>query len=78
MRDIQNTVMRPDLDNDTKRKEIQRIYKSGMEDAIRAKYFWIPDLQSKKLVENETILNINGTQYLYKGIGDDIFLEIKE
>lgn len=78
MRDIQNTVMRPDLDNDTKRKEIQRIYKSGMEDAIRAKYFWIPDLQSKPLVENETILNINGTQYLYKGIGDDIFLEIKE
>ena len=78
MRDIQNTVMRPDLDNDTKRKEIQRIYKSGMEDAIRAKYFWIPDLQSKQLVENETILNINGTQYLYKGIGDDIFLEIKE
>lgn len=78
MRDIQNTVMRPDLDNDTKRKEIQRIYKSGMEDAIRAKYFWIPDLQNKELIENETVLNINGTQYLYKGIGDDIFLEIKE
>jgi hypothetical protein len=78
MRDIQNIVMTPDLDNDTKRKEIQRIYKSGMEDAIRAKYFWIPDLQNKPLVENETILNINGTQYLYKGIGDDILLEIKE
>lgn len=78
MRDIQNTVMRPDLDNDTKRKEIQRIYKSGMEDAIRAKYFWIPDLQNKELIKDETILNINGTQYLYKGIGDDIFLEVKE
>lgn len=78
MRDIQNTVMRPDLDNDTKRKEIQRVYKSGIEDAIRAKYFWIPDLQNKPLIENETILNINGTQYLYKGIGDDILLEIKE
>lgn len=78
MRDIQNIVMTPDLDNDTKRKEIQKRYKSGIEDAIRAKYYWIPDLQNKPLVENETILNINGTQYLYKGIGDDIFLEIKE
>lgn len=77
MRDIQNIVM-SDLDNETKRKEIQRTYKSGMEDAIRAKYYWIPDLQNKPLVENETILNVNGTQYLYKGIGDDIFLEIKE
>lgn len=78
MRDIQNIVMTPDLDNDTKRKEIQKRYKSGIEDAIRAKYYWISDLQNKPLVENETILNINGTQYLYKGIGDDIFLEIKE
>lgn len=78
MQNIQNIVMSPDMDNDTKRKEIQRIYKSGMEDAIRAKYYWIPDLQNKELVKDETILNINGTQYLYKGIGDDIFLEVKE
>lgn len=77
MRDIQNIVM-SELDNDTKRKEIQRTYKTGMEAAIKAKYYWIPDLQNKPLVENETVLNINGTQYLYKGIGDDIFLEIKE
>jgi hypothetical protein len=76
MRDIQNIVM-SDLDEETKRKEIQRTYKSGVEAAIKAKYFWIPDLQ-KPLVENETLININGTQYLYKGIGDDIFLEIKE
>lgn len=78
MRDIQNIVMSPELDNETKRKEIQKTYKTGIENAIRAKYYWIPDLQNKPLVENETVLNINGTQYLYKGIGDDIFLEIKE
>lgn len=78
MRDIQNIVMTPDLDNETKKREIQRTYKKGMEAAIKAKYYWIPDLQNKELVENETVLNINGTQYLYKGIGDDIFLEIKE
>ena len=78
MRDIQNIVMSPNLDNETKRKEIQKTYKTGIENAIRAKYYWIPDLQNKPLIENETILNINGTQYLYKGIGDDIFLEVKE
>lgn len=78
MQDIQRIVTLPGMDNDTKKKEIKRIYKSGMEDAIRAKYYWIPDLQNKELVKDETILNINGTQYLYKGIGDDIFLEVKE
>lgn len=78
MQNIQRIVTLPGMDNDTKKKEIKRIYKSGMEDAIRAKYFWIPDLQNKELIKDETILNINGTQYLYKGIGDDIFLEVKE
>lgn len=78
MRDMQNIVMSPDIDEETKRKEIQRTYKAGVEAAIKAKYYWIPDLQNKPLVENETILNINGTQYLYTGIGDTIFLEIKE
>lgn len=77
MAGIQDIVM-SDLDNETKRKEIHRTYKAGVEAAIKAKYYWIPDLQNKELIENETILNINGTQYLYKGIGDDIFLEIKE
>lgn len=77
MAGIQDIVM-SDLDNETKRKAIQRTYKAGVEAAIKAKYYWIPDLQNKELIENETVLNINGTQYLYKGIGDDIFLEMKE
>lgn len=73
---IQN-IVKSNLDADTKKREIKRIYKDGMIQAIRTKYYWIPDLQNKELIENETILDINGTQYLYQGIGDTLFLEQK-
>lgn len=78
MRDIQNIVMNPDMSDDEKRQAIHSTYRYGIENAIKAKYYWIPDLQNQPLVPGETILKINGRQYLYKGIGDDIFLEVKE
>lgn len=78
MRDIQNTVMNPDMSDDEKRQAIHSIYRYGIESAIKAKYYWIPDLQNQPLIPDETLLNINGRQYIYKGIGDDIFLEVKE
>lgn len=78
MQDIQNVVMSPDMDEADKRKAIHSIYRYGIESAIKARYYWIPDLQNQELVPGETLLNINGRQYLYQGIGDDIFLEVKE
>jgi len=74
---VQDIAQDPSIPPETKEKEISKVYKNGVEEAIKAKYYWIPDLQ-QPLVKDETIININGTQYLYKGIGDDIFLEIKE
>ena len=78
MQDIQNVVMSPDMDEADKRKAIHSIYRYGIESAIKARYYWIPDLQNQELVPGETLLNINGRQYLYQGIGDDIFLEVRE
>ena len=78
MQDIQNVVMSPDMDEADKRKAIHSIYRSGIESAIKARYYWIPDLQNQELVPGETLLNINGRQYLYQGIGDDIFLEVRD
>lgn len=59
-------------------EEANKIYQEGVEAAIKAKYWYIPDMQNKKMVPNETILNIDGKPYLFKGYGaEDIFVEAK-
>lgn len=59
-------------------EEADKIYQEGIEAAIRSKYWFLPDLQNKKMVPNETILDIDGKPYLFKGYGaEDIFVEVK-
>lgn len=57
----------------------QDLYKQGLQAAIRKKYWNIPEIQDQELVPDETIINIGGTPYLFKGYGaEDILVEVKE
>ncbi len=50
-------------------------YEEGIEKAIRAKYYYIPEMQGK-LKEDVSIVNISGKPYLFKGWGaEDVLLE---
>lgn len=60
-------------------KSGMEIYKQGLQAAIKKKYWNIPEIQDQELVPDETIVNIGGTPYLFKGYGaEDILVEVKE
>ena len=60
-------------------KSGMEIYKQGLQAAIKKKYWNIPEVQDRELVPDETIINIGGTPYLFKGYGaEDILVEVKE
>ena len=53
----------------------QQVYKKGLEDAIKAKYYFIPEMK-QNLIPNESVININNRPYLFKGFGsEDILVE---
>ncbi len=60
-------------------KSGMEIYKQGLQAAIKKKYWNVPEIQDQELVPDETIVNIGGTPYLFKGYGaEDILVEVKE
>lgn len=54
---------------------VKEVYKKGIERAIRAKYYYHPEMQGD-LIPNETVINIMGKPYTFKGYGaEDILVE---
>lgn len=51
--------------------EILSFYNKNMEEAVKAKYWYIKDLQDKKLVKGETIIDLGyGEPYIFNGFTD--------
>lgn len=51
--------------------EILSFYNKNMEEAVKAKYWYIKDLQDKKLVKGETIIDLgHGEPYIFNGFTD--------
>lgn len=51
--------------------EILSFYNKNMEEAVKAKYWYIKDLQDKRLVKGETIINLGyGEPYIFNGFTD--------
>lgn len=57
--------------------EVDRIYKKGVEAAIRKKYYNIPEMQGE-LIPNQSVIDIYGKPYMFMGFGaEDVFVEKK-
>ena len=60
-------------------EDMQRVYDSMMEEAVKARYWYIDDIQNKRLVKGETIIDLgHGVPYVFNGFVDgDILIERK-
>jgi hypothetical protein len=63
--------------NGASKDEILNFYNKNMEEAIKARYWYIKDLQNKKLVKGETIIDLGfGESYVFNGFTDgDILIK---
>lgn len=80
LRELGNHLMQDLINAANKGKsqeELDDIYKNGMMEAMKIKYYDIPDVQNRNLVPGDTI-NIHGKMYKYLGLGDDMMLEALE
>ena len=60
-------------------EDMQQVYDSMMEEAVKARYWYIDDIQNKRLVKGETIIDLgHGVPYVFNGFVDgDILIERK-